>query len=462
MPSVYTLASQCNHWNNTQLLKECGLIPFMLHKNFGYKAVMVGENTGDYPYLEHLPGLEMDFIPSSNGNINTLTNNSINYINQNYQKMDTLIMRGLYPATCKILKTYKQKRLNGKIYLYLDANRHWMDDIKWENPNFFNTLALCDVISTSCYEMTKYLNKKWHPFIVEHIPNGFFNASGEQIKRCQKENIILTAGRIGTEQKANHILLLAFAIIADNIPDWKVRLAGPVEAQFNEFTDQYFQKFPQLKKRVEFLGNITDKGKLYEEYAKAKIFALTSLDEGGTPNVIAEALFHGCYTITSDIDAAVDITDNEKCGSIFSINDYKALSKILLEVCTDKKLLQDAPQKSTQFAKSHYDWDLLINRINHLLNNIPKDNKAVLWQQTAEKLTNIERASKEELNQIIGDLSHLEKLAAKSFSEIEDTDLKYKLNQIKEKVLNILYSSPPPQIKHDILEIAARITPNFP
>jgi hypothetical protein len=26
----------------------------MLHKNFGYKAVMVGENTGDYPYLEHL------------------------------------------------------------------------------------------------------------------------------------------------------------------------------------------------------------------------------------------------------------------------------------------------------------------------------------------------------------------------------------------------------------------------
>lgn len=54
MTAVYSLASQCNHWNNTQLLKECGLVPFMLHKNFGYKAVMVGENTGDYPYLEHL------------------------------------------------------------------------------------------------------------------------------------------------------------------------------------------------------------------------------------------------------------------------------------------------------------------------------------------------------------------------------------------------------------------------
>jgi glycosyltransferase involved in cell wall biosynthesis len=337
----------------------------MLHRNFGYKSVMVGENSGDYPYLERLPGLEMEFIPNSNGNINTLVNNSINYINQNYQKMDALIMRGLYPETCGILQTYKQKRPNGKTYLYLDANGYWMDNIKWTFPIVFNTLALCDVISTSCYKMTKYLNKKWPPFIVEHIPNGFF--SDAQIKKCEKENIILTVGRIGTAQKANHILLLAFAMIANNIPNWNVHLAGPVEAKFSEFTDSYFKEHPQLKKRVKFLGNIADKENLYAEYAKAKIFALTSAMEGGAPNVIAEALFHGCYTITSDIDAANDITDNGNCGRIFCINDYKALSKIFLEVCTNEKLLQSAPQKSIQFAQGNYDWDLIINRINHLL-----------------------------------------------------------------------------------------------
>jgi glycosyltransferase involved in cell wall biosynthesis len=367
MLSVYTIASQPNHWNNTQLLKECGLIPFMMHKNFGYKAVMVGENTGDYPYLKHLPGLEMDFIPSSNGNKKILANNSIDYINQNYQKIDVLIMRGLYPATCQILQAYKKVRPDGRVYFYLDANSEWMDNIDWTIPIISNTMALCNVISTSCYKTAKYLNKKWPPFIVEHIPNGFFNASDEPIKKCEKENIILTVGRIGTAQKANHILLIAFSMIANNIPNWKVRLAGPIEAKFNEFTDKYFKEFPQLKKRVEFLGNITDKGKLYAEYAKAKIFALTSIMEGGAPNVTAEALFHGCYTITSDIDAAIDITDNGNCGRIFGIDDCKTLSKILLEVCTDKKLLQNAPQKSTEFARSHYDWDLIINRINHLL-----------------------------------------------------------------------------------------------
>jgi hypothetical protein len=46
--------------------------------------------------------------------------------------------------------------------------------------------------------------------------------------------------------------------------------------------------------RVAFTGAITDKAELYSEYAKAKIFALTSTLEGVTPNVYAEALFHGC------------------------------------------------------------------------------------------------------------------------------------------------------------------------
>jgi SAM-dependent methyltransferase len=94
--------------------------------------------------------------------------------------------------------------------------------------------------------------------------------------------------------------------------------------------------------------------------------------------------------------------------------------------------------------------------------NLQKGELKILWQQTAEKLANIEISSKEELSLIVRDLSYLEKLAAKLFCEIEDIDLKHKLNQIKEKVLNILYTSPAPQIKRDILEIAAQITLDSP
>jgi len=369
MKEVYTLASQCGHWNNTQLLKECGLLPFMLHKNFGYRAVMVGENTGDYPYLDRLPGLEMDFIPESNGNIDTLINNQINYVNRNFKKIDVLIMRGLYTSTCHILQAYKKKRRDGKAYLYLDANSFWMDNIPWTLPIIFRTLDACNIISTSCWKMADFLNKKWPDFIVEHVPNGFYKMGRRGSRNIPKENIILTVGRIGTKQKANEVLLMAFVVAAAKLSDWKLRLAGPVK---DGFAESFFHEFPHLKERVEFLGDITDKEKLYREYARAKIFALTSAMEGGAPNVTAEALFHGCYTITSDVDAANDITNNENCGRIFPKGDFNALAKILLEVCPDKEFLQSAPQKSVQFAKSHYDWDLIIKRINHLLFEVPE------------------------------------------------------------------------------------------
>jgi glycosyltransferase involved in cell wall biosynthesis len=216
--------------------------------------------------------------------------------------------------------------------------------------------------------MSEFLNKKWPNFIVDHIPNGFFNASGKQIEFIfKKENIILTVGRIGTDQKANNILIMAFSTVFNELPGWKLCLAGPVQEAFRKSADEYIEKIPNLKSRIEFLGNITDKEKLYGEYAKAKIFALTSVSEGGAPNVVAEALFHGCYTVTSDVDAAKDITDNGNCGQVFPLFDVKALAAILLKTCRDENLLQKAPQKSISFAKRHYDWDLIVNRVNHLM-----------------------------------------------------------------------------------------------
>jgi SAM-dependent methyltransferase len=119
---------------------------------------------------------------------------------------------------------------------------------------------------------------------------------------------------------------------------------------------------------------------------------------------------------------------------------------ILLFLSQDGKVIE---QKITLKEKQTVHGQLI---------NLQKGELKVLWLQTAEKLASIENSSKEELSQIVKDLSYLEKLAAELFCEIEDIDLKYKLNQLKEKVLNILYASNATQIKRDILEIAAQIS----
>ena len=53
----------------------------------------------------------------------------------------------------------------------------------------------------------------------------------------------------------------------------------------------------ELNDRVIFTGSILDKNKLIEEYESDKIFALPSMLERGSPNVISEALTAGCVNL---------------------------------------------------------------------------------------------------------------------------------------------------------------------
>lgn len=105
-------------------------------------------------------------------------------------------------------------------------------------------------------------------------------------------------------------MLESFAKVADKLPAWKLRLVGGVEESFKPYVERFFASHPDLKKRVTFVGLVEDKFKLIDEYKWAKIFCLTSNFEGGTPNVAAEALFSGDFTICSSIDAAGDMTEN--------------------------------------------------------------------------------------------------------------------------------------------------------
>ncbi|MCL2100102.1 MAG: class I SAM-dependent methyltransferase [Fibromonadales bacterium] len=65
-------------------------------------------------------------------------------------------------------------------------------------------------------------------------------------------------------------------------------------------------------------------------------------------------------------------------------------------------------------------------------------NIALAQQQIEKQLANLKNLSKEELRQLIKDLSCLEKLAIKYFAT-EDIDLKNKLNKAKENALNALF-----------------------
>lgn len=343
-------------WFDSQILKDCGVIPYLLHKNHGCDTCMVGGRRGEYPNLQYVPGLKMEFLPD--GSLESMAD----YIEKEALDIDCLLLYGSYPFYEPLADIYKQINPEGKIALALDANSHWMDRIQWDTENFRRFMGQCDVISAAGRTMQRHLNEKW-PWAIEYIPNGFYNFSNipMEFDYSKKENIILTAGRLGTMQKGTHVLLEAFALIAKELPDWELHLAGSVAKEFESVIASYWKRFPELNGRVRFLGHISDRDILYQEYQKAKIFALPSTFEGGA-NVIAEALYAGNAIAVTKIDEYGDATDYERCGLASDIGDISGFAENLRNLCRSEHL-EEMCRHAYEYAKSNYDMEKIVDRL---------------------------------------------------------------------------------------------------
>ncbi len=365
-PGVWTIAVYDGVWSNQQMMKDCGLVPYLLHKVYGFKPAMLGRSAGEYPYMRLMPEMRMEFLPVG---AEEYYDESIRFIQSHSSEMDMLVLCGPYQHYSVPLREYRKLRPDGKVYMALDMNSGWAETIAFTDPWFVEMLDACDVIATSCRKMREELSRKWNRWTIHYIPNGFYNLTGKPLSVSAegKENILLTVGRIGTQQKATCILLEAFAAVHTDLHGWRLYLAGGIEEAFRPHIELYFEKYPELREKVFFKGLIEDKTELYAEYARAKVFVLTSYYEGGAPNVVAEALFHGCYMVTSDIDAAEDITDEGNCGRVFPRGDAGALAGILREICPDRTLLRDTFPKTLAYAHRSFDWETNIRHLHRLL-----------------------------------------------------------------------------------------------
>lgn len=351
-------------WDNQQLVKNCGALPLVFHKKYGFDAVMVGGKCDEYSNLEkYLHGVRMEFYKDFS------IKSKLDYIKENAHKMDYVVLHGYAAEYVDMMFSYKKINPSGKIYMETDANCQSQDRLPWDDYGYKWLLQNCDVIGASCHKIHKLLSRKWSNK-VEYIPNGYYNFMNLDMKVdfSKKENIILTVGRIGTEQKNNELLINSFARIHQSFPNWRVVLAGLVRPEFKNFLNDIYMKYPDINLQIEVKGLISNKQTLIELYKKSKIFALTSTFEGGTPNVIAEALHCGCAIITTDIDGALDAVDNNKCGNIIERDDVDRLSNVLSYYCNNNDLLYQYGKHSIEYAYKNMDFEKIMDRLYYLLN----------------------------------------------------------------------------------------------
>jgi glycosyltransferase involved in cell wall biosynthesis len=211
---------------------------------------------------------------------------------------DLIVQRFIHaPGIIEKVKSVLRQLLGGFIDLYIIETQKSFDLLKNLSP-FKSSIAL--------------------------IPNGIsaIKAYGWDVI---KEDLIVVVGRIGASEKNHELLLKAFAS-SKNLQGYKLYFVGPVKANFKRFYEDLCFANPTLKEMVYFTGNIENKEDLNHYYKRAKIVAFSSYYEGFSIAMI-EAMYFGCYLISTDLAVAFDLTLNGIHGKIVPINS-QLLSKM--------------------------------------------------------------------------------------------------------------------------------------
>src|ERR1051325_2194711 len=165
------------------------------------------------------------------------------------------------------------------------------------------------------------------------VPNPlvFKNGNGNGNKYHSPAPFFLTVGRLVWD-KAQDVLLDAFALVANEMQDWRLSIVGDgrngnaLKARAADLG---------IATRVDWHGVIPDPHPLY---STASIFALPSRVEG-TPNALLEAMSCGLPVIVSDgAPGPLELVTNNETGLVVPVNNSVALAAALRRLANDEGL----------------------------------------------------------------------------------------------------------------------------
>ena len=368
--------------------KDPGQIPYRFSK-LGYETRIISRKNGSYPDTDKF--IKTDFIQSKKflgKDIGLLS-----YFIKNSKKMGVLNTFHLHDWE-GLLAAFIYKTINRKGFVYLKMdNCHSSGIYPWEKI-FDKELQPVSFLATPKESVTWKIKK----FLIKHLfikKVDLFSVEDEESKDYfenkytffkgkiivaynghtidlvnknlkvklyeEKENLIITVGRLGTFQKNTLNLLEGFATTAME-HNWNLELAGQIDPKFVAKKDYFFKKHPELENRIKFVGNLT-KPELFDLYNRSKIFLLPSNFEGFAI-VYSEAAFFGNAIITSPYTSFKHFITEENLGLLVEPEKPYEIGIAILELINNQERIKNMSDQASKFAVENLDWDKIINKIN--------------------------------------------------------------------------------------------------
>ncbi len=190
------------------------------------------------------------------------------------------------------------------------------------------------------------------------IPNGIYAtryAEGVALEKWQG-NTIGFIGRFEEPRKGLQVLVDALPIISRFAPDVRVLVAGPGDPK-----DVEKHIDPQLRKRFEFLGRISEEEKA-DFMSSVSLYVAPNTGGESFGIILAEALAGGACVVASDIPAFDSLLGGGEYGALFESENSTDLAKVVIDLLRDDSKRNELAAAGK--ARSElFDWDVVADQI---------------------------------------------------------------------------------------------------
>jgi glycosyltransferase involved in cell wall biosynthesis len=189
---------------------------------------------------------------------------------------------------------------------------------------------------------------------------------------------ILAAGRL-TRQKGFDLLIAAFAQIAPERPDWRLRIcgSGPWHERLERLAAEH-----GLSDRVSLPGPVEP---LADEMNAAALFILSSRFEG-FPLVLLEAMAKGMPVVAFDCPTGPgEVIDDHRNGLLVPAEDVDGLARAIAEATADtslrRRLASEAARTASQYTIETVgpQWDALLAELGRSARQAPPTTSTTGW-----------------------------------------------------------------------------------